>query len=135
MSDSKVSEVSKVPDVFEVRRDDGLNDYQMALEEWLGVLSRLWTAFDKPVDPIRLTIYRDALGKVPMGLLEKAIERVLHEHTYSNVPTIGEVWAALRKELHNPYDIDQAIEQWSEGLWNRCHTNFHFEDVAVETAE
>jgi len=90
--------------------------WQMANEEWLGVLSRLWVAFDKPLEPERLTIYRNLLCNVPMGLLELAVHRTIREHKYNSVPSVADVWAAVRRELHNPYDLDQAIEIWKESI-------------------
>lgn len=90
--------------------------YQAAMEEWLGVLTQLWTAYDKPLDPDRLALYQNMLGDVPMGLLEKAIKRVIREHKYNSVPAVGDVWSAIRKELGNPHDIDRALQEWSENL-------------------
>lgn len=90
--------------------------YQAAMEEWLSVLTQLWTAYDKPLDPERLTLYQKMLGEVPLGLLEKAVKRVIREHKYNSVPAVGDVWSAIRKELGNPYDIDQAIQAWCDAL-------------------
>ena len=45
---------------------------QAAVEDWLGVLARLWTAIGKPIEAERLQLYRDALHGVPLGILEKA---------------------------------------------------------------
>lgn len=94
--------------------------YLDATKEWLGVLSQLWIAFDKPLDTERLTIYRNMLEGIPLGLLEPAIKRVIRDHKFNNVPTIADVWAAVRKELGNPIDIDRAITIWCESLWNRA---------------
>lgn len=95
---------------------------EMARRDWLDVISRLWRAVDKQPDPKRLLLYGQELAGVPTGLLEKAVSRCIREHTYSNVPTIGEVWQAVRTELDNPLDTEQAIrnwcdEQWRKGLW------------------
>lgn len=109
--------------------DDEL--YQAAMEEWLNVLARLWVAFDKPLEPVRLALYQSLLNKLPLGLLELAVERVVREHKYNSVPTVAEVWDAVRKELHNPFDLDQAITMWSELKFQRCM--YRFEGVAVET--
>lgn len=92
---------------------------QAALQDWIGVLCQLWTAYDKPIDYARLQVYQNVLGKVPLGLLEKAVERCVSEHVYNSVPTVGEVWAAVRKELHGPLDVDQAIAEWEQRRWVR----------------
>jgi hypothetical protein len=86
--------------------------YQAALAEWTGILSQLWTAIGKPIEPERLKVYCDQLGSVKMGLLEKAIQRVLRENTWSNVPPVGTIWQAIRNELGNPYDLQFALEHW-----------------------
>jgi hypothetical protein len=106
--------------------------YQMALEEWMGVLDQLWVAVGKPVDSVRLDVYRNNLGRVPLGLLENAVGRLLREHIYNTVPTLGEIWSAIRKELGNPYDLDQAMEHWSQVSWESAIHRF---SVAVETDE
>ena len=104
---------------------------EMAMMEWLGVLTRLWDAIGKPLDADRLEVYRRELGDVPFGLLEKAVSRVIRENTYSNVPPVGTIWAAVRKELGNPSDLEDAIRRWDERLLERCFVRF--ECVAVET--
>lgn len=105
---------------------------QAALEDWLEVLSRLWVAYDKPLDPIRLVLYQNMLGKLPTGLLELAIEQTVKDHgKYNNVPTVGEVWDAVRVVLHNPHNLDQAIEDWSAWKFEACI--YRFGVVAVET--
>jgi hypothetical protein len=98
--------------------------YESALEEWMGILARLWTAFDKPLDPERLQIYSQALADVPLGLLEKAVFRVIRNHRFSNVPTVGDVWAAVKAELGNPLDVKQAIEEWCDLQWRKCVVAF-----------
>jgi hypothetical protein len=120
------------------RTIDTMNDdeiYQLALEEWMDVLSRLWKAYSKKVDEEQLEIYFNMLRGVPMGLLEKAIERVVREHTYNTVPTVAEVWQAVRKELDNPYDVDQAIRDWCDRRWYSMFVQFPAvqEVVSVET--
>lgn len=105
---------------------------QAAMEDWLEVLSRLWVAYDKPLDPIRLVLYQNMLSKLPRGLLELAIEQTVKDHgKYNNVPTVGEVWDAVRVVLHNPHNLDQAIEDWSARKFEACL--YRFEVVAVET--
>lgn len=94
--------------------------WNAANEEWVGILSRLWVAYDKPLDSERLTIYRNMLEKVPMGLLDLAVNRVIREHQYNSVPSVGDVWKAVRKELSIRFnrevtkDLDDMIEQWKE---------------------
>lgn len=97
---------------------------ETGLEEWLGVLSQLWTAYDKPIDSDRMQVYQKMLGKIPLGLLEKAVERVVSEHVYNSVPTVAQIWAAVRKELGTPYDMDQAIAEWEQDHWNRTIVRF-----------
>ena len=86
--------------------------YEMALADWYGVLASMWTLIAKPVDPERLRIYGKNLSAVPLGLLEIAINRVFRENTYQIVPVPGIIWESIKKELHNPYDIDTALENW-----------------------
>jgi hypothetical protein len=88
--------------------------YQAAKAEWLGILAQLWIAIGKPIEQDRLNIYAAQLEDVPMGLLEKAIDRLLKEHIYSNVPNVGVIWEILRKELGDPYDLKQAIADWPD---------------------
>ena len=98
--------------------------YETPLEEWLSVLARLWIAFDKPLDPERLQLYQAELASVPMGLLELAISRTIRNHVYSSVPSIGDVWRSVRAELGNPYDLDQAIQDWCERQWRKVVVDF-----------
>ena len=107
---------------------------QMAAEDWLGVMTKLWSAFGKPLDPDALTIYQEMLGGVPLGLLALAIQRVVREHKYNSVPIVHEVWAAVRKELGNPEDVDQAIENWADAQFKSAIYVFEAA-VTVETAE
>jgi hypothetical protein len=86
--------------------------FDMGLDAWVGEIIRLWQAIDKPVDRERLGIYISALQEIPFGILHLAISRALRAHTYSNVPTIGEVFAAVKQELGNPRDVKQAISEW-----------------------
>jgi hypothetical protein len=104
---------------------------QAALEDWLEVLSRLWVAYDKPLDPVRLVLYQNMLGKLPTGLLELAIEQTVRNHgKYNNVPTVGEVWDAVRVVLRNPYNLDQAIEDWSAQKFEHCVHRFGVAELA-----
>lgn len=73
---------------------------QMATEEWLGVLSRLWIAVGKQIDAERLKVYRDLLGDIPMGILEVAVKNSLEDQfDYSTVPLPGKVMQEARKEM------------------------------------
>ena len=93
-------------------------DYGTPLEEWLAVLGQLWTAAGKRIDSKRLQVYQKALEEVPLGLLELAVKRVICENDYQVVPVPGVVWAAVRKELGDPFDVKNAIEEWVERKWN-----------------
>lgn len=94
--------------------------FQAAMEEWLGVLVRLWQAVGKPVDAERLQIYQRELGDVPLGLLEKAVTRLIREWSYANVPNVSEIWKAVRKELNDPNDLPIALESWKQRSFERC---------------
>lgn len=106
---------------------ESMNDYeinQAALKDWMDVLARLWDAVDKPIDAKRLQNYRHELKAVPIGLLEKAVSRCIRENIYNNIPSVGKVWEAVRRELGNPFDIDAAIETWIEFRWQACFYRF-----------
>ena len=92
-------------------------EFDLAVEEWLGVLAELWTAVGKLLEMDRLEIYRKSLGEVPLGLLELAVGRVIRENIYHVVPLPGVVWDAVRRELGEPWDIKIAMEEWVERLW------------------
>lgn len=104
--------------------------YDAAVQEWLEVLAQLWVAFGKALDGEQMIIYQKNLKVVPLGLLDQAINRVIREHRFSSVPTVAQVWAAVRTELHNPVDLDYAIESWLDQQWTNCHHRFA---VAAET--
>ena len=91
--------------------------HQDALQEWLEVLAQLWTAFGTPVDASQMIVYQRSLGSLPLGLLDRAVQRVIREHEFNNVPTVAEVWKAVRKELGNPVDLERAIAVWCDQLW------------------
>lgn len=114
-------------DNFGTKTDEEI--YQAAIEEWLGVLAKLWVAFDIPLEPVRLVIYQNALN-LPLGLLELAVDRAIRDHHYKSVPIISEVWDALRAELGNPYDLNQAIEQWKTRKFEICI--YRFDAVPAE---
>lgn len=102
---------------------------QAAREEWLEVLAQLWIAYDKEIDPERLGLYQRQFGSVPLGLLQDGVDRAIREHTYNSVPTVADVWRAIRAALGNPRDLDAAIRSWDASLLNKVNLL----DVAVET--
>jgi len=75
---------------------------KMAYKEWLDVLSQLWEATGKPVNEKQLMVYAKQLSHVPMAVLEDVVNTLLREHTWSNVPTIGEIWKCLRERYGDP---------------------------------
>jgi hypothetical protein len=74
----------------EPKTDDQI--YQEAYAEWVGVLSQLWAAIGKPVDPKQLAVYVKQLGDIPLGILERVVSSLLAKHIYHTVPTIGDIW-------------------------------------------
>ena len=98
---------------------------QMMLDEWLGVVSQLWDAVGKDPDEKRLTVYARQLSMIPLGLLERSVDRAIRENgKYQTVPTIGAIWAAVRKELGDPVDLDTAIQAWIERQFDKCIVRF-----------
>lgn len=98
---------------------------QDAYLEWTDVLIGMWEAIGKPLDEKRLAKYAKELKDIPLGLLEKAISRAIRNGgDYQVVPTISAIWGALRKELGNPYDIDEAIERWREAKYQSIIVRF-----------
>ena len=97
--------------------------YQAAMEEWTATLAQLWDAYDKQLDARRMLLYRNSLSGVPLGLLERAVNRTIKEHEYNTVPTLGEVWLAIKAELKKDdihcetMGIDAALETWVD---RRC---------------
>jgi len=87
---------------------------QAAYSEWMNILARLWESVGKQPEPKQLALYARMLGQVPIGLLEQSITRVIRGHSYANVPTVAEVWTAVRAELGNPHenDVEMAIDNW-----------------------
>jgi hypothetical protein len=102
---------SVISEIFPVTMSDK-EIYDAALEEWTGILAQLWIGIGKPLDPERLKIYRDQLKAVPLGLLELAVSRLFREETWNVVPTVGRIWEAIRKELHDPNNLDEALNGW-----------------------
>lgn len=82
--------------------------YQEAVAEWTGVLTQLYDAIGKPVDKKQLAVFIKQLGRVPLGLLEQAIGNLLQEHTYHTVPTLGEIWGAIKEIEYRWYLAESA---------------------------
>jgi hypothetical protein len=101
--------------------------YQAACAEWTGEVARLWVAAGRPVDDGQLRVYVRELGTIPLGLLEMAVSRAIRDNSYANVPSIGSVWSALRRELGNPYDVRLAIGEWIQASAARCVLKFGVE--------
>jgi hypothetical protein len=53
------------------------------------------------------------------GLAETGVRRVIRENTFNVVPLPGVVWAAVRRELGDPWDVRMAMEEWAERRWAR----------------
>ena len=106
----------------------------MALEEWLGVLVRLWTAFQKQPTPEQLELYQNQLEEIPLGLLELAVKRAIRDYRYGNVPSVHDVWEALRKvlDLSAHDDLGEAIQHWREIQWERLAYSFPYVPVKVD---
>lgn len=109
--------------------------FDTAMAEWLGQLIRLWDAVGKPLEADRLEVYRRELSDIPLGLLERAISRVIRENTYSNVPPPGTIWKAVRKELGNPHDVMDEIHAWTERSWQRCFVKFDHVTAGTEAVD
>ena len=76
--------------------------------EWEGVLTKLWTAFGKPLDPAQFKVYRETLADVPLGVLEHVVEGTIKRHKYNTVPTLALVNEVLM-ELHPDYRDEQYV--------------------------
>jgi len=89
--------------------------------EWMDILSDLWTAFGKEVDPKRLRVYFRNLSFIPLGLLEKAVPIAIQKQRKFNiVPTVGSVIEGLEQTLGHPADLTQAIEEWADQGFQDC---------------
>ncbi len=103
---------------IEIQKYTALSDadiQQMAIADWYGILESLWTAIGKPVEKKRMLIYGKDLGSVPCELLERAIKRIRLNSIYTQVPTIGEIWQAVKIELANDHCI--TPEEWIDRKW------------------
>ena len=84
-------------------------------QEWMDILSDLWIAFGKQVDPKRLKVYIRNLSFIPLGLLEKAVPIAIQKQRKFNiVPTVGSVIEALEQTLGHPPDLNQAVDEWAD---------------------
>jgi hypothetical protein len=83
--------------------------YNQARAEWVGVLTQLWDAIGKPIDKKRLDVYIKQLANVPMGILEAVVNKMIREHTWATIPTIGEIWHEIRKG----YGTDEDLADWT----------------------
>jgi len=104
--DAEISKYPALPDV-EIQK--------MAIADWYGILESLWTAIGKPVEKKRMLIYGQDLGNIPCELLERAIKRIRLNSIYTQVPTIGEIWQAVKLELAQ--DNCTTPEEWIERKW------------------
>jgi hypothetical protein len=88
--------------------------------EWLGILRGMWDAIGKPVDERRLQEYARSFQMVPMELLRDSVDRAIRDNgAYQTIPTIGALWIAVKKELENPFDLVQGIDEWKDKRWNK----------------
>lgn len=79
--------------------------------EWLKILSRLWAALGREPDARQIAVYEQALGFLPVGLLEETINELLLRHRYNNIPTIAEI-VEMAKKIAGVGDIRLAGEVW-----------------------
>lgn len=81
--------------------------------EWQSPLAGMWSAIGKQIDGKRLAEYTRVFSDIPAGLLLKMVDQAIKDNgQYQTVPTIGACWDALKKILHNPRDLDAAVESW-----------------------
>ena len=91
----------------------------MLMKEWSDLFDALWYAIGKPIDQKQKSVYARALSNIPYGLLDKAINKVLKEHKYSNIPTIAEIINAVRSVLGISSDanLENNIAIWKNNAW------------------
>jgi hypothetical protein len=126
----------KVQELIALEKNEAEEAYQLTLDIWLGVLVRLWTAFQKQPTPDQLDLYQEQLEEIPLALLEKAVKRAIRDYRYGNVPSVHDVWEALRKEmdLSTHDDIGDAIRQWSELRYEKIVYRFPYTPVKVDAS-
>lgn len=61
---------------------------------------------------------------------QEGVDRAIREQSYNSVPTIGDMWKAVRAVLGYPNDLERAVERWKDGLWSKVNL---LDGVAVET--
>lgn len=83
---------------------------QLLLSEWMGVLRKLFIAYDKKPTPELIDAYRDALDDVPLGLFEVIVQRVIENNKF--FPKISELRGIIRDELSRSGVPD--ISAWLE---------------------
>jgi len=94
--------------------------YQLGKAEWTGVLLQLWDAIGKTVEKKQLAVYVKELDEIPMGVLEQVVSRLLAQHTYHTVPTIGDIWnetwLVMGHSFRDKLNIDHLkwqLDNWS----------------------
>jgi hypothetical protein len=85
---------------------------KMAYRDWIDVLSQLWEATGKPVNDKQLAVYAKQLRNVPMSVLEDVVGVLLREHTWNNVPTIGEIWKCIQDRHGDPDNLIVKERPW-----------------------
>lgn len=104
-----------------------VDSYKVAIDEWIAALVRMWDAVDKPVDDKRLSVYAEEFKDIPFGLLEKAVGRAIRNNgVYSTVPTVGALWAAIRKEAGDfpNMDVMEVVALWEQEKYERIIYRF-----------
>lgn len=103
-------------------------DYQKAaIDEWIATLTRMWDAVDKPVDDRRLMVYVEEFKDIPLELLGKAVGRAIRNNgVYSNVPTVGALWSAIRKEAGEfpNMEVMDVVDLWDQERYERIVYRF-----------
>ena len=106
-----------VPGASKVTHEEAVAYIQ---SEWIRTLTQLWDAIGKVADKKQLAVYIKELGCIPLGVLEQVVSRLLADHTYHTVPTIGEIWKVIKEDFGDkeslafwtPYPMDHKyIEQ------------------------
>jgi hypothetical protein len=94
---------------------------EMAMRDWMDTLSGLWLAYGRKIDQQQLMAYANYLSWLPLGLLERAVEKAILESS-SYVPTAGSIMRAVAIDLGvepNIDDLKAAAEAWCERSWQR----------------
>jgi len=85
-----------------------MEKYKELHKEWNMILTRLWDAYGKEVNPKQFKVYKKRLEDIPLGILEHVVDETISRHKYFTVPTLGEVLGVL-KELHPDYKNEPAF--------------------------